>query len=426
MNGHSVGPSENRDTGLKSFDDYELTLGDLMRGERATLGKSLLDVQREIKIKAEYLAAIEDADLSVFETPGFIGGYVKSYARYLGMSPDWVYQRFCSESGFSHVGGLEAQVFARKPKTRGGRTQPVRRNDPSAAMLARSPISAAPTQGLFQGMQAGAIGSVLVLVALAGALGYGGWSVLQEIQRVTVSPIDAPLAVAGPEAVARDMAGLGIDNTAPSLAALERLYRPQALDVPVLVPRDGPIATLDPDGQGVYAARVAPPRDALSPLPAPTDGGSGQVSDISAQVAELLGQIVTPGSALETDVQVVQPPPPEVVMFARRPAWVRVRAADGTVLLEKIMEEGERFVLPDSSVPPTLRAGNSGSVFFAVNGETFGPAGRGTSVAKDVVLSADALTQTYGIADLAADPELARLAELVISPLDAADPVIAD
>jgi hypothetical protein len=263
-------------------------------------------------------------------------------------------------------------------------------------MLARSPISAAPTPGLFQGVQAGAIGSTLVLAALAGALGYGGWSVLHEIQRVTVSPVDAPLAVAGPEAASRDMAGLGIDNSAPTVAAMERLYRPQALDTPVLVPRDGPIATLDPDAQGVFA-RAEPPRDLLSPPPAVP--------------------VVEDDGTDTPDVQVVETPPPAVVMFARRPAWVRVRAADGTVLLEKIMEEGERFVLPDSDVPPTLRAGNSGSVFFAVNGETYGPAGPGTSVAKDVVLSADALSEAYQVADLSADPELARLAELVIAPV---------
>ncbi len=34
------------------FDDFDVRLGDLMRGERATLGKSLLDVQRDLKIKA--------------------------------------------------------------------------------------------------------------------------------------------------------------------------------------------------------------------------------------------------------------------------------------------------------------------------------------------------------------------------------------
>jgi cytoskeletal protein RodZ len=399
MNGRSTGPTQSRETSetrLKSFDDYELTLGDLIRGERATMGKSLLDVQRDIKIKAEYLAGIEDADLAVFETPGFIPGYVKSYARYLGMNPDWVYQRFCAESGFSHVAGLEAQVYTHK--TSGGqRVKRARKMDPSDAMLSRSPISAAPTQGLFHGLQASAIGSVIVLAGLVGVLGYGGWSVLQEIQRVTMAPVETPLTTGVSSADNFDVSGLGIENTAPTAAAMERLYRPQALDTPVLVARDGPIATLDPAGQGVYAALSRAP-DVSLPAPPP---GAPTVDEV-----------------VESEIQVVQAPPPEVVMFARRPAWVRVRAADGTVLLEKIMEEGERFVLPDMEVAPTLRAGNSGSVYFAVNGLTYGPAGSGTSVAKNVVLSAVDLSTVYAIADLDADPELARMAELVIMPDD--------
>ena len=43
-------PEVDVDVKPKGFDDYELRLGDIMRGERATLGKSLLDVQRELKI----------------------------------------------------------------------------------------------------------------------------------------------------------------------------------------------------------------------------------------------------------------------------------------------------------------------------------------------------------------------------------------
>ena len=52
------------DVKSKGFDGFDLRLGDLMRGERATMGKSLLDVQRELKIKAAYIAAIENADPS--------------------------------------------------------------------------------------------------------------------------------------------------------------------------------------------------------------------------------------------------------------------------------------------------------------------------------------------------------------------------
>jgi cytoskeletal protein RodZ len=84
----------------KAFDDFELRLGDMMRGERATMGKSLLDVQRELRIKASYIAAIENSDPEAFDTPGFIAGYVRSYARYLNMDPDPAFAAFCKESGF--------------------------------------------------------------------------------------------------------------------------------------------------------------------------------------------------------------------------------------------------------------------------------------------------------------------------------------
>ena len=101
----------------KGFDAFELRLGDVMRGERATLGKSLLDVQRELRIKANYIAAIENCDPSAFDTPGFIAGYVRSYARYLGMDPDECFQQFCAESGFAVAHGMSEKASTiRKPQ----------------------------------------------------------------------------------------------------------------------------------------------------------------------------------------------------------------------------------------------------------------------------------------------------------------------
>jgi hypothetical protein len=59
--------------------------------------------------------------------------------------------------------------------------------------------------------------------------------------------------------------------------------------------------------------------------------------------------------------------------------------------------------------PAVLRAGNSGSVYFAVNGKTFGPAAPGAQVVKNVALSPEALTASYQLADLTVDADLAAI-----------------
>src|SRR6056297_619009 len=106
----------------RGFDAYDVCLGDMMRGERATLGESLLDVEREIRIRASYIAAIENADPDAFDTPGFIPGYVRSYARYLGMDPDAAFAKFCEECCFSVSHGMAAEASSvRKPEPKSRR-----------------------------------------------------------------------------------------------------------------------------------------------------------------------------------------------------------------------------------------------------------------------------------------------------------------
>jgi hypothetical protein len=112
-------------------------------------------------------------------------------------------------------------------------------------------------------------------------------------------------------------------------------------------------------------------------------------------------------------VQVTAEAPPAVELLAVRPSWVRVSAADGTVLFEKILDAGERFVVPQMEEPAVLRAGNSGSLYFVVNGQSYGPSAPGAQVVSNIALSPEALTQKYSLADLTADEDLTRFASEV-------------
>ena len=385
-------PSTTEEDKPKGFDDFELRLGDLMRGERATLGKSLLDVQRELKIKATYIAAIENADLSAFETPGFVAGYVRSYARYLSMDPEWAFERFCVEAGYAVSHGMSSAAAPQqiiKARARAEFSDPLA--NPRASFVPQG-------EAIWSRVEPGALGSVAVLVALIGAIGYGGWSVLQEVQRVQLAPVDEapsvvaeidPLMNAGtadPSLVATRYAEIQTESIASAEGSadsdmMDRLYRPQALDVPVLTSRDGPIAAINPRETGVLAE-----------------------AELGVTVDDALAE------AIGGDVQVVAEAKQGIEILAVRPAWVRVNAADGTILFEKILDAGERYAVPALEDAAVFRTGNSGAVYFLVDGMTYGPASPGANVVKDIALSSDALTTTFAQADMAGDEDLARFA----------------
>lgn len=382
-----------KDDAVKGFDAFDFKLGDAMRGERATLGKSLLDVQRELKIKASYIAAIENADPEAFDTPGFIAGYVRSYARYLGMDPDAAFDHFCKESGFQTAHGMSAAASSRRPAKKSAAADP---NTPRDIFSASATPFIPANEAFFSKVEPGAVGSVLVLAALITGLGYGGWTVLQEVQKVQFAPVEnAPIVVSDIDPLAgttQTVIGAPAEILAfeaPSTEELDRLYRPAALDVPVMVARDAPISTLNPSSVG----SLAPVADTES----------------AYDVAELIAQSVAGAAIGTSDVQVLETAAPGLQMVAVRPAWVRVRAADGSVLFEAIMNAGDTYAVPMLEEAPTLRVGESGAIYFAVNGTHYGPAGQSGVVTSNLPLSVDSLTTELAVADLSADGDLAKV-----------------
>ena len=366
---------------VMGFDDFEVRLGDLMRGERATLGKSLLDVQRELHIRATYIAGIEAGDLSAFEAPSFVAGYVRSYARYLGMDPDKCFAQFCAETGFAVSPDLQRALAPAKVDV------PVTREF-STGVLGRSQL-AVNNEPVWARLNLHGLASVAVLVALIAGLGSVGWYALQEVQRVNLVPADQPpevmaeldpvLSGAAPRMAEADADGLRIGSGAIANAeGVVRVYRPEALEAPVMVARDGPIAAIIP-------------REPAAPAIDTTDAVA---------------------AALQEGVRVTGDGPAQVEVLAVRPSWVRVRAADGTVLFEKVLNAGERYLVPAAEQAPILRAGNSGSVYMMVDGKPFGPLAAGAQVVDNIELSAEAVSTRFTVADLSGDSDLRDLVDV--------------
>ena len=291
------------------------------------------------------------------------------------MEPDETFARFCREANFEVAHGMSAA--ASTASMAAARQRAAENRDPfvHASFVPRA-------ESLFAHVQPGAVGSLAVLVALTLGLGYGGWSVLQEVQRVQLAPVnEAPAVVAEIDPLGNVAGEAPLVRSAPAVseqvasveAGADRVYRPEALSVPVLTARDGPIAAINPNLTSPAATGV----------------------DAAAVDQAVAGAIID-----TAPVQVVADVAPGVEVVAVCPAWVRVSAADGTVLFEKVLDAGERYAVPALQQAPVLRSGNSGSVFFSVNGVTYGPAAPGAQVVKNVSLDASSLTSAYALADL--------------------------
>ncbi|MEM1299758.1 MAG: RodZ domain-containing protein [Pseudomonadota bacterium] len=349
-----------------------------MRGERASLGKSLEDAERDMRIKARIITAIEDSDISGFPNQSVIAGYVRSYARYLGMDADLTFRRFCAESGYTSPSLQSSSALNAQPGRFGSRVR-----NASAGPLATDPLGrsrfapVAASTGLRPRISLGALTSACALVGLIAALSYGGYALLQDIQRVGFAPlpqapnvvVDAPSigtpeidTAALPRPAAEDYAGGG---------ALAEVVLPAELAATGRAGRDGPISAIDPADAGLFT----------NPEPEPVE-----LTEAFDPADDPTARDVSPLITAEINLADV---PQGVVLRASEDAWIRVRDDDNAVVFEGILVAGDSFDVPERVAAPRLRAGNAGGIYVVVDGIAYGPVGERGRVASNVSLRAE-------------------------------------
>ena len=84
------------------------TVGEHLKRVRKTCGYSIDDVARVTRINLRYLEAIENDDFSRLPEDIFILGFLRSYARFLGINEQEIISRF-KEKGGSETHGVDLQ-----------------------------------------------------------------------------------------------------------------------------------------------------------------------------------------------------------------------------------------------------------------------------------------------------------------------------
>jgi cytoskeleton protein RodZ len=340
-----------------------------LREVRERLGWHLEDVAEELRIRLPYLEAIERGELSALPGPAYQTGFVRSYARILGLDPDEILRRFRTE-------GLGVPAKAQ------------------LSFLAPVPDRGVPTGALVF------LGVVLVLV------GYGLWYRHTEHERAQAQAVPsvpaelAPLAVPpklpaekpSPNVRTSNTVGFNVVPASPA----------PANTVAAATPSSGAGATAGGNDTPNQAAGVAM-ASAAQPSPSPdsqpvtaaaSNSGAATGSNRSDTAVSAGGTQAaanptsSAGGAPDAGTPAAIPPNGKSIV-ATANTWVEVRDATGNILFSRVLHAGESWPVPDEA-GLKMTAGNAGGTEIAVNGQPGAPLGAPGAVLHGYPLTAPA------------------------------------
>jgi len=364
------------------------TVGDVLREAREASGQDLRDVARLLRIRYDYLQAIEDGRLEVLPGATYVVGFVRAYAQHLGLDSDRLLTRFRAEMG--GLGRAKELVFP-----------------------------AAPPEGKFLSGSVIAFSLVLVVGAFA------GWYYVNNQDRLSFDRVFAPEGTSEPAAPPEEaVAGT---TAAPEVATV---YEPPAEDTPPAADTpaaETPVADLAPEP----AAAAPAPEPAADPTPAPAPAPDRvPATVVDAPVAaertpELAAAAPTaePAPESETAVEVTPlqpiataeaseapqtaalPAVPEsaaatgdgrvygrpnrdarIVVTAVDDSWIQIEDGEQNVVFTRMLAAGDSYRLPNRG-GLKLKTGNAGGLRIAVDGVDVPAIGSRGEILQNVALS---------------------------------------
>lgn len=375
-------------------------VGATLRQARVQAGKSLSDVAGGLRIRQQFLQALEEGRHRDLPGGTYAIGFLRTYADFLGLDAEEMVRRFRAEAS----GAL----------------------NPRSELLFPSPQS----EGRIPG------GAVLFVGVLLAGLGYGGWYLLSQqdvlVAERTPSLPDRLATVLGRQANVVGETTTPPPTPRPDAGAMSGNAAGGDTDVPDSTPE--PTSTQGNDAPPP-AEESAPPVKAAEPAPVkpvakpanepafpvkPVESTSlvrtaepKPVEVVPAKPPEPVAAKPVAANAVEpAAAKPVEPAAPKAAVApAGKPAdpalagakpaaeepsriqllaanddcWIQVREMDGQLLISRLLRRGEGYAVPNRP-GLTLMAGNAGALELTVDGQRLPSLGSPGQVRRDIRL----------------------------------------
>jgi cytoskeleton protein RodZ len=302
--------------------------GEVLRQQREALGLDLDNVAAALRIKPDYLAALEAGCPDLLPGATYAIGFVRTYSDYLGLDDREILRRFRAEST-----GLDAKPDLAFPMPLSERSIP---------------------------------GGSMVLAALILVLcGYGTWYYLSTVERSRPERVaEVPIGLLPPATAQRAIEGVA----PPSAETAAETLPPTPADTGLRTP---PPTSPEPRPRvdSVAAPAMPPPAQfpalsaaisALPPAPPPVLVGLAPIPQSEAPRA----YGIVDGTA-------------RIIIRATADSWIQIRGTDQSLLFTRVLKAGESYRVPDQP-GVSMRTGNAGGLEISVDGKpapSIGPNG---------------------------------------------------
>lgn len=311
------------------------TVGQDLRAARLRRGDEIAQVSRALKIRKDHLEALEEDRLEDLPGKTYAIGFVRSYARHLGLDANAYVERFKRE-------------ISGRPEEQAQAPAPIHQDE----------------QRFPQGWRL--IAGVVILL-----LGYGAWNLLGSRNKAGEAVPPAPVLATPPTAA----------PPAPT---------------PVVVPTESatPSPALDSAAATPPGAAQAEAGQQATATPPPAASPSATATATATPGQPLSGPAVPAAASATGQVYGAQNRGARVILRARGDTRITVRSQDGTLYINRDLKAGDVYQVPDLT-GLSMATSNAGAVEMNLDGIALGRAGQQDQVLGRVSLDPQSLMDRF-------------------------------